>query len=275
MYVRVCVSVCQCVCVCVCVSCVCMCVSVRVVTTPLPSRAQSPREECVCVCVLEEPENVVTPATQTVVTVTVLWCCALRACHLCTTVCVLFVRVAGATCVCVGRVARRHRTCAVAVRPALSLRETTRSVLRFLVPLGLDRQVSRDTALHLQSSLLYRQTRCCAVGKQPSVAPCVRGAFGRRRCGQSRKQHLCAQSTLLSHLRVKEWDMTPLSHAHLTPHLHVWSGARPDFRSNSRGSCYTIMFITNIVEPRWARAFHLHLPLLLRMFEETTREIHL
>ena len=83
-------------------------------------------------------------------------------------VCVLFVRVAGATCVCVSfwarGIVRRHRHRAVAVRATLP--RGRRRTSRALVPHspGCRPTGSRDTALHLRLSLLYRQTHCRAVG---------------------------------------------------------------------------------------------------------------
>ena len=123
-----------------------------------------------------------------------------------TTVYVLFVRVAGATCVCVcfwaRRVARRHRTCAVAVRPALSLRETTRSVLRFLTPFGC-----RPTGFPRHCSppavVTFVQTDTLSCCRDTVLRRTLCQRFGGR-CGQSRASHLCVMPTILSHLCVNE-----------------------------------------------------------------------
>ena len=146
-----------------------------------------------------------------------------------TTVCVLFVRVAGGTCVCVcfwarGTV-RRHRHRAVAVRAALvqGRRRTSRALVphspgcrptgfpRHCSPPAVVTSVQTDTLSCCRDTVL-RRSLCQRSLREDVVA-------------RVRNSNLCAESTLLSHPRVKEQDKSPLSHAHLTLHLHVWSGS--------------------------------------------------
>ena len=146
----------------------------------------------------------------------------------CGCVYLLFVRVAGATCVCVcfwaRRIVRRRRHCAVAVRPALSPRETTHPVSLFLSPLGVDRQASRDTALHLRCHCCTDSLAAVLSGNGP-LSHLVSEVDSGGRYGQSRTPHLGAVPTLLSNLGVNEWDTASLCRSHLTLHLHVRSGA--------------------------------------------------
>ena len=81
-----------------------------------------------------------------------------------------------------------------AVRSTLSLRETTHHVSLFLSPLGVDRQASRDTALHL---------RChCCTDRHQSF--CRNTVLRRTLCQRCHREDVVARDTALC------------CHAHLT-----------------------------------------------------------